>query len=150
MFVHPEEQLPAWWEQRGISAGRSKANEAERTGDTALIQRDAGHGHWAQPALAGNTHKPLLFLAELPVCACSCALTLCALYSTTCPVAAAQLVGAATGRNPRRRTPWVSCRTSWWRSNWGRPRLKLSSEQSNLKSYSWRARSATLHILHTV
>lgn len=56
MFVHSEEQLPAWWKQHGRSAGGGEADEAEGAGDTALVQRDAGLRHWAQPALAGNTH----------------------------------------------------------------------------------------------
>lgn len=62
------------------------------------------------------------------------------LCSTTCPAAAARAAAAATGRNPRRRTPWTSCRTSWWRSGWGRPRLRPSCERSNSTPCSWRAR----------
>lgn len=72
MFVHPEKQLPAWREQHGGTAGGGEADEAEGAGDTALIQRDAGHSHWAQPALAGETHKLLLLndcMLMCPICA---------------------------------------------------------------------------------
>lgn len=52
--LHPEEQLPAWREQRGRPAGGSQADEAEGAGDAAFLQGDAGRRHRAQPALAGK------------------------------------------------------------------------------------------------
>lgn len=72
MFVHPEEQLSAWREQRGSSAGGGEADEAAGAGNAAFLQRDAGHSHWAQPALAGNTHtQPAMCLCKIPACLCS-------------------------------------------------------------------------------
>lgn len=61
--------------------------------------------------------------------------------SITWPGAAALAAGEATGRSRRKRTPWTSCRTSWWRSGWGRRRPRLSSESSSSKPCSWRVRS---------
>lgn len=48
-----EEQLPAWWDERSATPRRAETGQAERAGDAALVQRDAGSGHWTQPALAG-------------------------------------------------------------------------------------------------
>lgn len=50
-----EEQLPAWRDKCSTGPRGAKTGQAERAWGTAVFQRDAGSGHWTQPALAGST-----------------------------------------------------------------------------------------------